>query len=644
MEFSLHNLTIPIWVYDIDRYCIHWANEPALGLWESTNLKELQSRDFRPITSDALQESLIEFQQSFFEGYSLAHNWHFSPKGIDKYAYCQLSGYPLEDGRMAMLVEALPIDKQHYKMQSSLTVMLSHYTEAGEFVSGNPPFLQNIGRNVQHLSDIVIDDSALQSIIKCLRHSGRFENDVLMKSHSGNRWYHLIAVDVKEGKDKGEILCHQYDIHQRKISEISLTHQVLCDPLTGLLNRRGLESKLQFLDQQKTPFLIYYIDLDGFKLINDSFGHAAGDDVLRKVADRLIACLPHDSNICRFGGDEFVVLVPLDKFHVDKDCLANSLVKTLAESYDDSQSRAMTLSASIGVARYPDDADKISNIILYADSAMYQAKHLGKRRWVSYTKGMELTIRRQSVIAQYLYYAEDNNELSLHYQPIWGLGKNNQADRIMGFEALLRWYNKELGWVAPQELVKVAEEIGIIDNIERWVVHQALSDLLLLRESVANDITMSVNVSAVNLLDAYFPSFVLNTIKEKKLSNEDLVIELTESTLIEDINKQRNIVNLLVSKGINISIDDFGAGISSLAYLHRIPASVVKMDKIFADSIENNSESFQHICQLIKTNNMQVLSEGVETDLQQQTLASFGVSLFQGYILGKPKPLSYYLN
>jgi diguanylate cyclase (GGDEF)-like protein len=643
MTLKLENLTIPIWIYDIDHYCIHWANQPALALWESDSAEELYSRSFKRLMSSSLKESLREFQESFKHGYTLSHNWHFSPKGVDKYAFCQLSGYLLTDGRMGMLVEALPIDKLNYEMQSGLTVLLSDYSADGTLLSANPPFFQAMGRDKQRLEEVVGDASELKVLYRSLSQSGRFESDVLMRGVRGGRWYHLIAVKTQRGIEKGQILIHQYDIHQRKISELALAHEALSDTLTGLLNRRGLAQKLEYLEEQNSAFVLYYIDLDGFKLINDSFGHSVGDKVLQAVAERLLIELPTESFVCRFGGDEFVVVAPLSHTCFEYDSLADHLIRSLSDIYDNEYVQSMTLSASIGVSQYPHDSSAMTDIILYADAAMYQAKYLGKRRWVKYQVGMEQPIRRQSLLSQYLYSAQRNGELSLHYQPIWDFSQSNKG-QIVSFEALLRWYNDALGWVNPEEVVSVAEEIGIIDSIECWVASQALSDLVVLRECISPKATMAINVSAIHLLDAAFPDFLFHLLEEKSLQASDLTVELTESTLVEDIEKDNSAVRRLVERGIKISIDDFGTGYSSLAYLHHIPASVVKIDRSFVEQIEQNGKTVQHIRKLIETHNMHALIEGVETEEQKKKLIELGINFHQGYLLGRPKPLQFYID
>jgi diguanylate cyclase (GGDEF)-like protein len=639
----LENLTIPIWIYDIDGFRVHWANSPGLKFWESSSLDELCARDLKPLVPEAVFESHKEYQNAFAKGEVLFQYLSFPANNVDKHAFCQLSGYLLKDGRMGMLVEAIPESKLNYDATLGLTTLLSNYLMDGRFISGNQSFLSAMGRGVNNLSSIISDPSVVRSIYQCLAKNKRFESDVLMKTTCGERWYHLVAVNaqVTEGIEGDKILVQQHDIHQRKTSEIALSEEASSDVLTGLLNRRGLERKLKALEENKQEFFIYYIDMDGFKLINDSFGHATGDFVLQAVAKRLQEIMPVNSFACRFGGDEFIVGVVSSNRNIDEEFFADSLVSSLSDTYSDGLSNVMTLSASVGLACYPTDVNQFSDVVRCADAAMYKAKQSGKRRWAKYEPGIEQSMHRQSVIAQYLYTAEEKSELALHYQPIWDFSTGSRG-KIVAFEALLRWHNPELGWVQAEELVKTAEQIGVIDHIERWVVSQALMDLLILRDLVGEEVTMAINISAVHLRVPKLPEFLLGMIEESQLKPGDLTIELTESTLIDDIDKDESVVRQLVSKGLNISIDDFGTGYSSLAYLHHIPAKTVKIDRSFVNNIEYNDRTIKHIHKLIETYGMRVLVEGVETKQQKEKLTSLGIYHQQGYLLGKPKPVSFY--
>ncbi len=646
MPIELKDLKIPVWIYDIDNYCIHWANQPALVLWESDSLEELCSREFKSGNSQAVEARVRQYQRAFIESdVSFYENWHFVPKGVPKSVFCQFSGYVIDNSRMALLVQGMPTAKLQHEIQVNLTAMLSDYTADGRLISGNPPFLDAMGHGVSHLQDIIADPAVLKTIHRSLSQSERYEDDVLMSGVGGEHWYHLIAVNVQDDSGKEKILLQQYDIHRRKVSEITLAKEVLTDSLTGLLNRRGLDKKLNEFAISETSFDFFYIDLDGFKIINDSFGHSIGDEVLQTVADRLVENSPESSVICRFGGDEFVMVVTNAAESAGNNCVAKSiladqLVKTLSDSYyHDAQ--PMALSASVGVAQYPHDTDQLSNIVLYADAAMYQAKRLGKHRWIGYTAGMEQVILRQGVIAQSLSRAQSRGELELYYQPIWDFAQGSDAN-IISFEALLRWNNNDIPNVTTEEVIQVAESIGIINEIECWVVDQALTDLLHLRVYVSPGVTMSINVSAVHLREPTFPQCISKALQSKNLSFKDLIIELTESTLVENMADSNSVVCQLAQQAINISIDDFGTGYSSLAYLHQIPATVAKIDRSFVGQAEKNIQPLCHIKSLIEAHGMRALIEGVETQEQKDRLISCGITLQQGFFLGRPEPLDYY--
>lgn len=641
-----NNLTIAVWVYDIDDYCILWANQPGLKFWESDSLEELSSRDFRLFNSDAVQESLLEYKEQLIEGKTISLNWQFSPNGILKQAYCHFSGFELENGKTVMLVEALPVEEFTHDLSIIGTLFLSSYSLNGSFISGNPAFVNTFGNGVVNLKDTVARLSDLNMIYEELTSFGRFEGDVLINSLNGIRWNRVTAVTSHSKSQTTKIIFQQYDIHDLKMGEIELTNDVLSDELTGLLNRRGFYKKIDQIQAERKALALFYIDLDGFKLINDSFGHSVGDQVLKRVAERLKAILPRhiDSFACRFGGDEFIVGIILNtnEPHIffDEDLFADSMVSTLSDIYSENTSHPMTISASIGVAQYPSDINVITEVVLLADAAMYQAKDLGKRRWVKYQPGMERSIRRRSLIAQRLFNAEKKQELMLYYQPIWDLSPNKNC--IVSFEALLRWHDDELGWVPAEDIIKVAEEIGVIDNIERWVAGKALSDLLVLRDYINPYVTMAINISGIHLRTPRLPQFLLSIIEESQLNPEDLTVELTESALIADIEDHNNVVRKLVDSGIKISIDDFGTGYSSLAYLHHIPANTVKIDRSFVERIKYDNKTLKHIKQLIEAHGMRALIEGVETQEQEDTLVSFGILLHQGHFKGKPKPLPFF--
>lgn len=636
MSVEMSQLHTAIWIYDIDEHCITWANSSALKLWGSPSIQELLARDFKIGESEAVRESLEQYKVTFKKGETIQKNWLFSPNGKEISAFCQFSGITLADGRLGMLVEATT-NMLEPSMQHANTI-ISIYATDGAFISGNPSFIKNFGIKVKQLGDLFYDSEQSKLFFQSISSEDEFEQDILMKTLEGEIWFRVSAVKVEHLRGNDTLLVHHYNIHEAKVIELSLREQASTDSLTGLTNRRGLIETLSTIFKNKRPFTMLYIDLDGFKMINDSFGHMQGDKVLIEVSERLKKQQNKNEILCRFGGDEFIFIINNEIGKSDIQLRCKALIDSLSEHYLNPQGRHLSLSASIGVAVYPDDAVDCEIIIACADAAMYQAKKLGKKQWVYYQQGMEHSLKRMSLVAQKLSFALENKELTLHYQPIVNVSTN----KICSFEALLRWNNNELGYISPEEAINVAEKTGLIYDIESWVLSQATHDLTILKDLIHSEVTMAVNISGLHLSNPHLVDCILNALTQNKLKPKDLTIELTESVLFVDIKDKNSPIKKLTDHNIKVNIDDFGTGYSSLAYLHAIPASVVKVDKSFLENMKHNTVVLECIQRLINSLNMGSLIEGIETQQQTTLLASLGYHLQQGYFHGRPQPLSHY--
>lgn len=630
----LDKLVSAVWLYDIENYCILWANKAGLAHWESDSLNELLSRDFKPGASDAVQQTLVDFQQIFKSGKSVSRIWRYSPKGILKEVYCQMSGYPLKDGRIALLTEAINVDLVRNNSDTSSVITLSTYTTDGQFISGNPPFIEGQSAHYDHLQSLFVFEEDYQKVRNTLDNTGRFEGDVQIYSHQEALWHRLLVSVCPHENLDDSLLVQQFNIDQRKRKEIALEKEVITDPLTGLLNRRGLKN----LIVGKTVFTLFYIDLDGFKLVNDSLGHATGDQLLKYLSAKLTSGPFENGIACRCGGDEFIWLVEHNDLFDSVDTLAQQLIKTMSEPFFDDMQRPINVSASIGVAQYPGDDTDLEELIVKADAAMYEAKKQGKHRWIRYRQGMETTLQRHSKLAQYLYRALENGEFELYYQPIYDISQN----KVFALEALLRWDNPVLGKVPTDQCLEVAEEMGILLDIEQWVLKTAIASIKPLQQCFNQQISVAVNISGQYFSDANFIPLLTSELDKHQLPYSSLHIELTETTLINDISLGQKTANILREHDIAISIDDFGTGFSSLAYLNQIPATYIKIDRSFTQQITLETTLISSIHQLIKSLHFQTIIEGVETAAQSTLLQKMGMNLQQGFGLGLPQPLSYY--
>lgn len=640
MNTNLDNLATAVWVYDIDNYCIHSANSAALDLWEAESLSDLRERNFKPETSNAVQKTLLDYRSAFEKGKSVSMFWRYTPKGIAKEAFCQMSGYLFADGRIGLQCEAVPAHLINTKASKSSLIMLSTYDLKGEFISANHTFIEQMGAQIKQLSQLFSDSKDSREIFKSLAQQNDHTGDYKLSTLNGDLWFHLQISIPGETYSEREILVQQFDVNQRKLEQMSLIQQANTDPLTGLLNRRGLKERLEKNVQTSNGFFIYYIDLDSFKMINDSMGHAVGDLILKTLAERLCSSMFKQAIASRFGGDEFILVVNKETSTLSQGSIANRLLEIINQPYADLEGNPVLLSASVGSACYPKDGTDLNKILLRADAAMYVAKSQGKKRGIRYSKGMEDQLQRQSLVARYLYLAIENSEFELHYQPIMNVEDNS----IYAFEALLRWRNPSLGLVPPEETIAIAEQIGIIVDVENWVIKQAITDLPKLRCTTDSRALISINITATRFTDAQLPQYLLQVLGDNHLKPADLEVELTETTLLKDIDNQHNCAKLLTDQGISISIDDFGTGYSSLAYLHQIPASIVKIDRLFTARITDNSKTISSIHNLLKSMGLITLVEGVETRRQSELLQEIGISLQQGYGLGRPQPLSYYIE
>ena len=638
MSVKINQLHTAVWIYDIDMNHIPWANEAGLKLWGSPSVEDLSTRDFKTGQSEAVRESLEQYKVAFEKGEVIQKNWLLLPNGIETPAFCQFSGIRLPDGRLAMLVEAT-INLLDTNLQHANTI-ISVYTTDGEFISGNPAFIVKFGNEISRLNELFCEPGLLDSLLNTISNDDEFEKDVVLKTLKGEVWFRILASKAKNQQGKDTLLIHHYNIHKSKVREESLRQQAWSDPLTGLVNRRGLTHCLDTIFQKQTPFTMLYVDLDGFKMVNDSLGHEQGDKVLIEVCKRLNNHKQEDDILCRFGGDEFIFILHHGANQADTEHRCNALIESISECYQNPHGRSLSLSASIGVASYPADADNEDRIIACADAAMNHAKKLGKKQWVRYQHGMERSLKRMSLVAQKLSFALQNKELSLHYQPILDVSEN----KITSFEALLRWNNDELGYVNPEEAIRVAEETGLIYEIEKWILNQAIHDLTVFKKTIHSEVTMAVNLSGLHLSNLLLVDSILEMLEEHGLQPEDLTIELTESVLFTDINQKDCPIKKLTDNKLKLKIDDFGTGYSSLAYLHIIPASVVKVDKSFLENMQCNTVVLECIQRLVGSLEMKSLIEGIETEEQAILLKSLGYDLQQGYFHGRPQPLEYYIN
>jgi len=412
------------------------------------------------------------------------------------------------------------------------------------------------------------------------------------------------------------------------------------DAVTGTGNRHAFNERLaaaiEAARDQGTRVALVYIDLDNFKTLNYTFGHAAGDGLLRQVARRLQSVVRSADAISRLGGDEFAVILPLDMDDAALNTYGQRIVGTFHHSFTE-VGQQMTMTCSAGIATFPGDAADMDGLVSNADTAMYRAKEMGKNRCVRFDASMNQAVVRRQAIEHALRAALQQGEgLALHYQPLFAA-----IDRaLVGAEALLRWSHAELGNVSPLEAVMVAEDCGLIVPLGYWVMRTACRDAA--RWQAGGPLRVSVNISARQLGDPQFLERVMDILREEGLPAHLLEIELTETVLMDNMEAGAHTLHRLSQLGIHLAIDDFGTGYSSLAYLRQLPMRRLKIDRSFVKDLPGQEHSRTIVTAIVALAHglgLQITAEGVETPEQADYLVRQGCDVLQGYLFARPMPV-----
>ena len=408
------------------------------------------------------------------------------------------------------------------------------------------------------------------------------------------------------------------------------------DPLTELPNRALLkdriESAISFSKRNDTKVAVLFIDLDYFKTVNDTLGHEVGDKILVQVANRLRGVFRETDTIARFGGDEFVAVIPNVKDVKDVMRVAERVLKIFNTPFD-ADGEDVYLSASIGIAMYPENGKDPTELIKNADIAMYKAKSEGKNNFAFFSEDLNRKAAEILVMKSKLHRALSNEEFLIHYQPIYSI----EEGKVVGFEALLRWRDPEEGLVPPYKFIGLLEELGLIKEVGEWVLEKSFS--VSKRWSELYGIYVSVNVSPRQFSDRDFVRKVLSTANRVGVDGENIVLEITEGSLIENPDESVNILKKLKAKKFRIAIDDFGTGYSSLAYLKKLPIDIIKVDMTFTQNMLHSNidrSIVKAVIDLSHSMGLKSLAEGVESEEQLNLLRELGCELAQGYLFGRP--------
>jgi diguanylate cyclase (GGDEF)-like protein len=424
--------------------------------------------------------------------------------------------------------------------------------------------------------------------------------------------------------------------HRRLRAE--LVHNAYQDALTGLPNRRAgvqaIESAITKAGRRQEAVAIVWMDINRFKRVNDQYGHDVGDHVLRTIAERLRRNPLSSGTVARMGEDEFLIVIPGTVDSLDTVEISRRLGAAIAKPIYAGASK-IALSACIGVCLYPQDGDTAELLERHADFAMYRAKSSGENYCI-FSPAMSQEAREAMEIEEGLSVALEKNYLRLAYQPLY-----SHESELTGFEALLRFHHPKLGNVAPSRFIPVAEDTRLIVPIGNWVLRESCKQLKAWQQAGLPRVRMAINISALQFARDDFADTVARIFTECRLNPEDLILELTESVVMEDYAAVVRQMNLLRQCGVHIAMDDFGTGYSSLSYIHRIPVDVLKIDRSFIERLsdpEGTRPIVEAVIAMAKHLGLHVVAEGVETEEQQKILRKAGCQGFQGFLFARPLP------
>lgn len=463
-----------------------------------------------------------------------------------------------------------------------------------------------------------------------------FESEVYRRDRT-RIWIAEHAHAVRNGA--GEILYYEgtvQDVTQRRAHERELEFHATHDVLTGLPNRNLLQDRLEqaifHAERFSRQVAVAVVDLDNFKFINDSLGHAQGDELLVEVGRRLRESLRGADTVARYGGDEFVLIL-CDAPDIDASRLVLDRIRAAVARPVMLAAHELQVACSIGVSVYPDDGADMPTLLRNADAAMYHAKQQGKGQYQFFTAALNVVIKERLSLESELRRAVDARELEVHFQP-----KVDRAGAPCGFEALLRWTSPEFGVVSPARFVPLAEETGLIAPITEFVLHEACREAATWPSRGFGALPVAVNISARLFRTDELPRLIAATLAATGLPAAQLELEITEGMLIGETDHTVDILSQLKTLGVGIAVDDFGTGYSSLGYLKRFPLDVLKIDRSFVSGCEHGGDALAIARAIISLGHglgLRIVAEGVENEGQLQALAALGCEAFQGFLFAR---------
>lgn len=497
------------------------------------------------------------------------------------------------------------------------------------------------GKNPNILSSGRQNKAFYQRMWQDILTTGQWQGEIWNRRKNGETYPEWLSItQVKDNKD---CISHYIgifsDITERKAAEEYTAYLAFYDPLTSLANRHMLQERLEYwlsqAERDASKLALLFLDLDNFKYINDTLGHGCGDQLLCIISDRLQNSTRKNDTVSRFGGDEFIIILP-DTGFKRAALVAEKILRKISEPIT-IQGHELTPQTSIGISLYPDDGTDLETLIKHADTAMYQAKNSGKGNHQFFAAHMNDKIHQRFTIENELHHALERNEFRLCYQPQLDL----VSGKVVGMEALIRWQHPTRGLISPADFIPIAEESQLIINIGEWVITTACAQIHSWLEKYGASPNIAINISSKQLHDSELSRTIRKALRQYHILPRYLELELTESIMMNDIHSAIKFMDEMSKLGILISIDDFGTGYSSLTYLKKLSLDKLKIDQSFVRDILNDSDDaaiVKVIITMAKNLGLKVIAEGVETKQQLEFLKRENCDEIQGYYISPPLP------
>lgn len=536
------------------------------------------------------------------------------------------------------LLESLPLAIVRYNRQCVRTFNNAHHDSLNENLA--EPALGKTPGERWYQSMVGLTGQEFQEILESVMDTGQAKTLEMRIEHGEKSSIYFFNI-LPEKNSKGEVvgaLTLASDITENSRNRQRIEHLAYHDALTDLPNRTLLNDRVEHAIRQAKRYAeqlgVLFLDLDNFKSINDTLGHAVGDQLLVEISRRLSLCIRDYDTVARMGGDEFAILVTDIKKIEDLANLAVHIIQNFEAPFK-VDGTDFFVTASLGVACFPQDGDNVADLLRYADSAMYVAKKNGGNTYHFYANELTVIAAGRLRVETLLRYALSHHEFELYYQPIVSL----IDQKVIGAEALIRWHSAELGFVLPEEFISVAEERGFIVEIGSWALESAFKAAAKWNALRATPIVISVNISSKQLMQKDFILIVQKLLKDTNCDPNWIKFEITETLMLQEIKTVKDAFYFLNALGIKISIDDFGTGHSALAYLNKFAVSEIKIDRSFTQNIttdESHALLVKSIIAMAISLNKTLIAEGIETEAQSKLICDLGCSVAQGFLFSPP--------